>query len=247
MTTAATPASTPPPSPASVRVLVVEDEPALAKLVVKYLERDAYQVRVAHDGVQGLAAARELDPEVVILDLGLPGMDGVEVCRELRTFSDCYVLMLTARNDEVDTLVGLSVGADDYMTKPFSPRELLARITVLLRRPRRAPRAEAVYEVLTVGPLVIDPAAREVRLDGHEVALTPTEFELLTVLAANPRTVLTRRRLVDHVWGDRWVGDERMVDVHVRNLRRKLGDDATSPRFVRTIRGVGYRIGTGAA
>jgi DNA-binding response OmpR family regulator len=187
-----------------------------------------------------------VDPDLVVLDLGLPGSDGIEVCRGLRTFSDCYVLMLTARADEVDTLIGLSVGADDYVTKPFSPRELMARVRVLLRRPRRAPVAVAESPtVLRVGPVSIDVDAREVRLDGELVDLTRTEFDVLATLAARPGRAFTRRALIDEVWGPGWVGDEHLVDVHVLHLRRKLGDTADAQRVVRTVRGVGYRIGTG--
>jgi DNA-binding response OmpR family regulator len=231
---------------AAPRVLVVEDEPALAQLLVTYLERDGYQVEACSDGAVAVGAARSFNPEVVVLDLGLPGLDGVEVCRELRRFSDCYVVMLTARDDEVDKLIGLSVGADDYLTKPFSTRELLARIRVLRRRPRR-PALDTGQErrAATVGALRLDREAREVLVDGREVELTPTEFELLAALVDRPRMVWSRRQLIDAVWGSGWVGDERMVDVHVRNVRRKLGDDAAASRFVRTVRGAGYRLGPG--
>ena len=235
----------------TARVLVVEDEIALAQLAVKYLQRDGHETRIVANGLDAVVLAREFDPDVVVLDLGLPGLDGLEVCRQLRQFSDCYVIMLTARDDEVDKLVGLSVGADDYVTKPFSPRELAARVKVLLRRPRREPASrpqslDAAPTAIGIGVLSIDPGVREAVLDGAPVPLTPTEFDLLLALATNPRLVLSRRQLIDAVWGSRWVGDERMVDVHIRNLRRKLGDDPASPRFVRTVRGAGYRIGTGS-
>ncbi len=225
-----------------MRALVVEDEVPLAQLVMNYLAREQFQVEHVADGAEAVARVRDFAPDIVVLDVGLPHLDGVEVCRQLRQFSDCYVIMLTARGDEVDKLVGLGVGADDYLTKPFSPRELVARIKVLLRRPRRG---AADADVLRVGSLTIDRAARDVLLDGVAVALTPTEFDVLTTLAMHPRQVLSRRQLIDAVWGTGWVGDERMVDVHVRNLRRKLHDDAGDPRFVRTVRGAGYRIGSG--
>jgi DNA-binding response OmpR family regulator len=225
-------------------VLVVEDEPPLAQLVAKYLARDHYDTRIVGDGHRAVEEARAYGPDVVVLDLGLPGLDGLEVCRRLRRFSDCYVIMLTARDDEVDKLVGLAAGADDYLTKPFSPRELVARVQALLRRPRHPAGAEAP-ESLAVGPLTINIGAREARVGGEPVALTPTEFDLLVALAANPKVVLSRRRLIDAVWGSAWIGDERMVDVHVRNIRRKLGDDASEPRFICTVRGAGYRIGSG--
>ncbi|GAA4626441.1 DNA-binding response OmpR family regulator [Cellulomonas oligotrophica] len=230
------------------RAVVVDDEQALARLVAGYLERDGFETVVCHDGLQAVDVLRDVDPDLVVLDLGLPGLDGVEVCRRLRTFSDCYVVMLTARADEVDTLVGLSVGADDYMTKPFSPRELVARVGALMRRPRRdvtlAPARGGT--VLEVGPLRIDVDAREVHLDGAPVPLTRTELDVLAALAARPERVLTRRALIDAVWGPGWVGDDHLVDVHVLHVRRKLGDTAEAQRFVRTVRGVGYRIGTGA-
>ena len=231
---------------AALRALVVDDERALAELVGSYLARERFDVHLAHDGDEAVRIAREFDPDVVVLDLGLPGMDGVEVCRILRTFSDCYVVMLTARAEEVDTLIGLSVGADDYLTKPFSPRELVARITAMLRRPRRS-AAEGVAEPLTFGPLSIDVLGREVRVDGDAVALTRTEFDLLAALAARPRAVFSRRALIDEVWGDNWVGDVHLVDVHVLHLRQKLGDTVAAQRFVRTVRGVGYRMGDGSS
>ena len=235
----------------TARVLVVEDEAPLAELAAKYLSRDHHHVRIVTDGTEAVAQTQAFQPDVIVLDLGLPGMDGLEVCRQVRRFSDCYIIMLTARDDEVDKLVGLSVGADDYLTKPFSPRELAARVNVLLRRPRGAPSStpqphESTPAAIDVGALTIDPGGREAHLAGTQVLLTPTEFDLLLALATNPKLVLSRRQLIDAVWGGGWVGDERMVDVHIRNLRRKLGDDPASPRFIRTVRGAGYRIGTGA-
>jgi DNA-binding response OmpR family regulator len=171
-------------------------------------------------------------------------MDGIEVCRRIRTFSDAYVIMLTARRDEVDKLVGLSVGADDYLTKPFSPRELVARIRAMLRRPRAGGPAEA-RPLRRFGALEIDPAGREVRIGGTEVELTKVEFDLLDALSAEPRVAFSRRRLTERVWGGDWYGDDHVVDVHIANLRRKLGDEAARPRYIRTVRGVGYRMGTG--
>jgi DNA-binding response OmpR family regulator len=226
--------------------MVVEDEPQLAGLIGSYLERDGFDVTVVHDGLEAVTAARDVDPDVVVLDLGLPGLDGVEVCRQLRTFSDAYVVMLTARSEEVDTLIGLSVGADDYMTKPFSPRELMARVQAMFRRPRQSgTTADALAQMRTFGSLVIDPLGRDVWLDGEPVALTRTEFDLLAALSERPRMAFSRRQLIGAVWGPNWVGDEHLVDVHVGHLRRKLGDDAARALFVRTGRGVGYRMGTG--
>jgi len=229
------------------RVLIVDDEEPLARLVNTYLERDGFEVFMAFDGMSGVQAAREVDPDVLILDLGLPGLDGLEVCRQVRTFSDCYVVMLTARSEEVDKLAGLSVGADDYVTKPFSPRELVARVNVMLRRPRRAAVSQTVLgsPPIEIGPLSVDVEGREIRVDGRSVELTRIEFDLLATMAARPRVAFSRRQLIDAVWGGGWVGDEHLVDVHVGHLRRKLGDDASSPRFVRTVRGVGDRMGDG--
>lgn len=225
-------------------VLVVDDEQPLARLVGDYLTRDGFSVSLAFDGPSAVQAGRDQTPDVVVLDLGLPGLDGIEVCRQLRTFTDCYVIMLTARTDEVDTLIGLSVGADDYMTKPFRPRELLARVHVLLRRPRTSRPAEE-RGPLQFGPLTIDLAGREARLGATSLELTRTEFDVLAALAARPKVVFTRRQLIDTVWGEGWVGDEHLVDVHIGHLRRKLDDDPTEGRFVRTVRGVGYRMGEG--
>jgi DNA-binding response OmpR family regulator len=230
-----------------LRALVVEDEKPLADLVGSYLERDGFEVTIVHDGVMAVDAAREVDPDLIVLDLGLPGLDGVEVCRQVRTFSDAYVVMLTARTEEVETLIGLSVGADDYMTKPFSPRELSARVRAMLRRPRTATSGAGEYEaqLRTFGPLRIDPLGREVWLGDEAIQLTRTEFDLLATLSGRPRMAFSRQQLIDAVWGQTWVGDEHLVDVHIGHLRRKLGDDASRPRFVRTVRGVGYRMGTG--
>lgn len=235
------------PRPASgLRALVVEDETSLARLLGSYLERDGFETTLSHDGLHAVRTARDVDPDVVVLDLGLPSLDGVEVCRQIRTFSDAYVVMLTARSEEVDTLIGLSVGADDYLTKPFSPRELMARIGAMLRRPRAPRGAEDQHHDLRFGELTVDVQGRDVWLDGEPVALTRTEFDLLAALAERPRMAFSRRQLIDHVWGQTWVGDEHLVDVHIGHLRRKLGDDASEGRFVRTVRGVGYRMGTGA-
>lgn len=234
------------------RALVVDDEEPLAEVVASYLHREHFEVTVCHSGVDALSAARQVDPDVVVLDLGLPGIDGLEVCRQLRTFSDAYVVMLTARDTEVDTIVGLSVGADDYVTKPFSPRELVARIRAMLRRPRvGAPVASGRAAVgresppRVFGPLSIDPASREVLLDDEPVPLTRTEFDILAALSSRPGVVWSRRQLIDAVWGEPWVGNDHLVDVHVGHVRRKLGDNPGDPRFVLTVRGVGYRMGAG--
>ncbi|MDC5696854.1 response regulator transcription factor [Intrasporangium calvum] len=242
----------PPSQPASApRVLVVDDERPLAQMVSTYLARAGYAVSEAFTGPDAVATARELDPDVIVLDLGLPGLDGVEVCRQVRTFSDCYVLMLTARGDEVDRIIGLSVGADDYITKPFSARELVARVQAVLRRPRQragsavAPRPGSEEPARLFGDLTIDPAGRKVSVDGRPVELTRTEFDILDVLSARPKYAFSRRQLIDEVWDIAWVGDEHIVDVHVGHIRRKLADDPAAPRYVETVRGVGYRMGRG--
>ncbi|WP_460870448.1 response regulator [Nocardioides pakistanensis] len=228
-----------------LRAMVIEDETQLAAVVGSYLERDGFEVALVHDGAQAVTTAREVDPDVIVLDLGLPGLDGVEVCRRVRTFSDAYIIILTARSDEVDTLIGLSVGADDYMTKPFSPRELIARVQAMLRRPRPLREPDALEDARTFGDLNVDPVGRDVWLAGAPVSLTRTEFDLLATLSERPRMVFNRRQLIDQVWGETWVGDEHLVDVHIGHLRRKLGDDAAEGKFIRTVRGVGYRMGTG--
>jgi DNA-binding response OmpR family regulator len=228
----------------SVRVLVVEDSPEFLAVLVPLLRKEGFRVEEAADGESAVAIARTLEPAVVVLDLNLPKLDGVEVCRRIRTFSDAYVIMLTAKADEVDKLIGLSVGADDYMTKPFSPRELVARIRAMLRRPRGgAADTETVREF---GELRIDPLAREVFRGGAKVDLTRIEFDLLDVLSSNPRMAFSRAKLLERVWGPDWFGDDHVVDVHVSNLRKKIGDDPSSPRYVRTVRGVGYRMGDGS-
>jgi DNA-binding response OmpR family regulator len=224
------------------RALVVDDEEKLVELVRAYLEREGFEVADAGDGESAVALARELDPDVIVLDLMLPGLDGVEACRRIRAFSDAYIVMLTARTEEADKLVGLSTGADDYVTKPFSPAELMARIRAMLRRPREGAGAAGVRRF---GALEVDPRGREVRLDGSPVELTKLEFDVLDALSSEPNVAFSRERLLERVWGPSWFGDRHVVDVHVANLRAKLGDDGRKPRFVRTVRGVGYRMGTG--
>lgn len=234
----------------NLRALVIDDEVALTTVVASYLSRDAFEVHTAFDGPAALASAREIDPDVVVLDVGLPGLDGFEVCRRLRLFSDAYVIMLTARDTEIDTIVGLSVGADDYITKPFSPRELIARINAMLRRPRRTPTAsEDSAAVATparmVGDLRICPDSREVFSGDTSIMLTRTEFDILAALSSRPGVVFTRQQLVETVWDSSWFGNDNIIDVHVSHLRRKLGDDPAQPRYVTTVRGVGYRMGRG--
>ncbi len=227
---------------ARLRALVVDDERPLVELITSYLEREGFDVDSATDGERAVSLARELDPDMIVLDLMLPGIDGIEACRQIRAFSDAYIVMLTARVEETDKIVGLSTGADDYVTKPFSPAELVARVRAMLRRPRSAGARAEEQDVHRLGPLTIDVAAREVKLDGEPIELTRLEFELLAALSDNPRLVLGRRQLLERVWGPNWFGDEHIVDVHVAKLRKKLGDDPSSPRLIRTVRGVGYAM-----
>jgi DNA-binding response OmpR family regulator len=229
---------------ASVRVLVVEDAPEFLAVVVSLLRQEGFGVEQATDGEAAVEIARTVSPEVVVLDLNLPKLDGIEVCRRIRTFSDAYVIMLTAKTDEVDKLIGLSVGADDYMTKPFSPRELVARIRAMLRRPRTG--VQDGESVRRIGELRIDPLAREVFRGDDQIDLTRIEFDLLDVLSSNPRMAFSREKLLEKVWGPDWFGDDHVVDVHVSNLRKKIGDDPSAPHYIRTVRGVGYRMGGGS-
>jgi DNA-binding response OmpR family regulator len=230
---------------AATRLLVVDDEAPIIELLRGYLVREGWDVLVASDGPTAVDMARERAPDVVVLDVMLPGLDGFEVLRQIRTFSDAYVIMLTARAEEIDRIVGLSAGADDYLVKPFSPRELVARVRALLRRPRPAQVAGA--ERREMGDLVIDAPRRSVTVRRMPVTLTTIEFDLLTTLAREPGVVLSRQRLLDRVWGMDYVGDEHVVDVHLANLRRKLGDDAAHPRYVETVRGVGFRFKEGVS
>jgi DNA-binding response OmpR family regulator len=231
-----------PPMPAAgpqPRILVVDDEPPIVELVAGYLVREGWDVRTAGDGLVAIQTVRDWAPDAVVLDLMLPGLDGLEVCRQMRSFSDAYVVMLTARSEEIDTVVGLTVGADDYLAKPFSPRELVARLKALLRRPRIG--APGVAGARPDG-LEVDEGMRLVQVDGTPVELTALEFNLLAALTREPGIVVTRARLLDQVWGTTFVADDHIVDVHIANVRRKLGDDPSDPRFVETVRGVGYRV-----
>jgi DNA-binding response OmpR family regulator len=226
-----------------IRVLVVDDEPPIVELLTGYLAREGYVVASAGDGLAAVEATRELAPDVVILDVMLPGIDGVEACRRIRAFSSAYVLMLTARGEELDRIVGLTVGADDYLVKPFSPREVVARVKALLRRPRTG---HGVVPGPVPAGLALDDGRRTVRVDGEPVELTALEFNLLARLAREPGIVVPRQAILDAVWGPGYETDDHLVDVHVANLRRKLGDDPARPRFVETVRGVGYRLREGA-
>jgi len=229
--------------------VIVDDDADIRALIAELLRQSGFEITEAATGAEGLAAVREVQPDVVTLDLNLPDLDGIEVCRRLREITDAYVVMLTARPDEIDRLMGLEIGADDYLTKPFSPRELRARIAAMLRRPRSAGGSVAALTApagaLRHGDLEVDPEGRLALLDGVELELTRTEFDLLATLLSGPRRVWPRETLLRTVWGTDWVSDGHLVEVHMANLRRKLGDDPRSGRYIRTVRGVGYRLGTG--
>jgi DNA-binding response OmpR family regulator len=219
------------------RILIVEDEANIASFVKLYLEKAGFAVERAATGTDGVARTRESQPALIVLDLNLPDIDGLEVCRRIRATSQVPILMLTARDDDIDKIVGLEVGADDYVTKPFNPRELVARIKTILRR-ATTPAAPARRTVLTHGGLRIDADRREVTLDGVALQLAPKEFDLLYALMEHHGIVLTRDQLLERVWGYTFAGDTRTVDVHVRQLRRKIGDACP----VVTVWGVGYKV-----
>jgi two-component system OmpR family response regulator len=227
--------------------VVVEDDEDLRNLLAEVLTRSGFSVASAGDAAGGLEAVRRTDPELVTLDLSLPDFDGMEVCRRIRAESDAYILILSGRSSEIDKLLGLETGADDYLTKPFSPRELAARVAALMRRPRRlgVPDGRPDTGLHRVGDLAVDPRRHTAEIDGRELTLTRTEFGLLVALVREPDRVWTRQELLVEVWGSDWTADGHLVEVHLGNLRRKLGDDASRGRFVRTVRGVGYRLGAG--
>ena len=218
-------------------VLVVEDEASIASFVSLYLKNAGYEVRTAANGTEALASAEREKPSLIVLDLMLPDIDGIEICRRIRQKSDVPILMLTARDEDVDKIIGLEVGADDYLTKPFNPRELVARVKSILRR-ATPERKERESEVIQHGDLVVDAGRREVKVSAAEIQLAPKEFDLLWELLDHRGLVLTRDQLLERVWGYTFAGDTRTVDVHVRQLRRKLGE--ASP--IVTVWGVGYKV-----
>ena len=216
-------------------ILIVDDDEKLCALLRSYFEQERFMVYVAHDGMTALHTLRTQKPQIMLLDLMMPGMDGFEVCRRIRQFSDIPIIFLSAKDDETDRLVGLNMGGDDYVTKPFNPVELLARVRALLRRTQE----ETPSAVMTLGDVTLDRESHRVTAGGQEIALTHMEFELLAFLMAHAGKAVTREVLLDDVWGIAYSGDTRTIDVHVRTLRQKLGD---SGRLIATIRNVGYRM-----
>lgn len=221
------------------KILVVDDEFEIVKLVRAYLERAGFTVVTASEGQQALAVFRHERPNLVVLDLNLPGMDGLDVCRALRRDSDVPIIMLTARIDETDRLIGLELGADDYIVKPFSPREVVARVRTVLRRTEGTPIRP---EVIAAAGVTLDLPQRAARLNDQPLDLTTMEFDLLALLVEHPGQVFTRLQLLEHTQDTAYDGYERTIDVHIKNLRKKLGDDSSAPRFIETVRGVGYRF-----
>lgn len=223
-------------------VLIVEDDPTTTDFVERYLRRDGHRVFTAADGEEGLRIARERKPDLVVLDVMLPKLDGISVCRTLRDESDTAVIMLTARVEEEDRLMGLEVGADDYVTKPFSPRELAARVRAVLRRASRA-LDDSGPQVLSYGGLTVDVTRHVAETDGRRITLTPTELRILRMLMAEPGRVFSREQIITRVFGDEFDGFDRTVDTHVSNLRRKLQGTADKPQYIHTVYGAGYRFG----
>lgn len=220
-----------------IDVLVVDDSPQCRDHHIDALRGDGYRMHTADSGHEALMLLAEADPDVVLLDAGISGIDGLEVCRRIRAVSDVYIIMMSERATELDKVVGLAVGADDYLPKPVSPAELVARIGAMLRRPRQTVQAGSMRRF---GALTIDPAAREVCFDGRDVGLTRIEFEILSALSERPGVVFSRPDLIEQVWGPNWVGDDHLVDVHIANLRKKI--DRDDLRHIKTIRGIGYRM-----
>lgn len=222
---------------ANEKVLIIDDEEKILNLVSSYLEKEGYQIHTARDGLSGLEKARELAPEIIVLDIMLPGLDGLEVLTQLRRESDVYVILLTAKTEETDKIIGLSIGADDYVTKPFSPRELTARVKAAFRRLSLQGK-ETDQDILAFQTLRIHTGSRKVWVNDQPIDLTAMEFDLLTALAEHQGLVLSREQLLEMVWGHDYFGELRVVDVHIGHIRQKLGDD----RYIATVRGVGYRF-----
>jgi len=225
------------------KILVVDDEASVRNLVKSYLVNEGYDLIEADNGADALKLARTDHPDLIVLDLMLPEVDGLEVCRILRAETEIFILMLTARTEETDKLLGLGMGADDYLTKPFSPRELVARVKAILRR--RQGENESSFRMIRAGSVEIDPGRHVAMIDKRILDLTAREFEIFGQLASRPGMVFTREKLLESVWGMDFYGDPRVVDVHVAKLRKKVEEDPAHPRFIKTVRGVGYKLETG--
>ena len=221
------------------KILIVEDEAKIARTLSLYLEQAGFSVAISPTGTDALLSFRREQPDLIVLDLGLPGMDGLDVAREVRREGNTPIIMLTARSEEADKLIGLELGADDYVTKPFSPREVVARVRTVLRRAQPPPLQP---EVITVGDVSLDSARRIVRVSDHAVELTPSEFELLSAFVRRPGQVFTRLQLLDLTQGEAYEGYERTIDQHIKNLRKKIEPDPATPRYVLTVHGVGYKF-----
>lgn len=224
----------------TAKILVVDDDPAISEMLTIVLQNEGFDTVVVGDGSDAVTAAREHDPDLILLDVMLPGMSGIDVCRTVREFSTMPIVMLTARTDTVDVVLGLESGADDYITKPFKPKELIARVRARLRR---SPEESAESTTIRVGEVEIDTAGHEVTRGGEVINLTPIEFDLLTTLASRPGQVFSREELLEKVWGYRKSGDTRLVNVHVQRLRSKVERDPDDPQVVLTVRGIGYKSG----
>jgi DNA-binding response OmpR family regulator len=224
------------------KILIVEDEAMVADVVSRYLRRDGFQVLLATDGQAALDIARDEAPDLVLLDLMLPKIDGLEVCRRLRANSHVPIIVVTAKGDETDRIVGLELGADDYVSKPFSPRELVARVRAVLRRTKQSPIGAPADAILRVGPIEVDPGGRSAMIDHQPVELTAKEFDLLWFLTRNAGQVFTRTQLLDQVWDYDYFGDESTVTVHIHRLRTKIEPDPVRPRYLKTVWGVGYKL-----
>ncbi|MBC7266222.1 MAG: response regulator transcription factor [Coriobacteriia bacterium] len=222
-------------------VLVVDDNEKIVEVLAAYLDAAGFDVLTAYDGESAQQVVRERRPDIALLDIMLPGVDGIELTRRFQRDYDLPVILVTAKTEEIDRLIGLEVGADDYVSKPFSPREVVARVKAVLRRVDRS-SATAAGETIVVGDLVVDPARREVTVAGEKVDLTRTEFEILATMAAHPGRVYSRLQLLEAVSGDAFEGYERTIDAHVKNIRKKIGDDPKEPRYIRTVFGVGYKV-----
>ncbi len=223
----------------SQKILVVDDELEIVKVVRAYLEQSGFRVITASDGSQALAVFRHEQPDLIVLDLNLPQLDGIDVCRAIRRDSNVPIIMLTARVEETDRLIGLEIGADDYITKPFSPREVVARVRTVLRRSTAVPEQSGL---ITIGALSIDPLKHEVQLHNRSIDLTPSEFNILLVMASQPGRAFSRMDLLDVAQGEAYEGYERSIDVHIKNLRQKLGDEPRDPTYLLTVYGVGYKF-----